>query len=145
MEFTWIWVFWQKHQARAGLAIIGILLFAIGWQGGYLTSPYYASTPIVFEEITGEDIPPSDVTSLEGLQQQGVAARKPAASEGSVAGATQGSYVASKNSTLFHHVGCPSAKRIAPANQRWFDSPEEAQKAGFSPSKCTQEYLAKNR
>lgn len=144
MDFTSLWILWQKHHAKAGIGIIIALSFLLGWQGGRITSPYYAATPIVFEEIKSEDLPPSDLASLESIKQQGVAARKPAATQAAVAGTAtqaQAAYVASKNSSLYHHISCPSAKRIAVANQRWFKSPEEAQKAGFSPSQCAQEYI----
>lgn len=145
MDFTSLWILWQKHHAKAGMVLVAVLSFLVGWQGGRITSPYYSATPIVFEEIKSADIPPSDIASLESIKQQGIVARKPTtATQPAVAGAVtqaQGSFIASKNSTLYHHISCPSAKRIAVANQRWFNNPEEAQKAGFSPSQCAQEYI----
>ncbi|MFH1461109.1 MAG: hypothetical protein ABIF84_01680 [Patescibacteria group bacterium] len=43
----------------------------------------------------------------------------------------QGKFVGSVNSNKYHWLDCPSAKKIAPENQIWFDSEEQAQTAGY--------------
>jgi hypothetical protein len=45
------------------------------------------------------------------------------------------SYVASKNSRVFHRAGCSSAKRISPENLVGYNSREEAIRAGKRPCK----------
>jgi len=45
---------------------------------------------------------------------------------------SEGKYVASKNGTKYHLPWCASAKRIKEENKIWFDSVEEAQKAGYA-------------
>ena len=46
----------------------------------------------------------------------------------------QGMVVASKNGTKYHLPSCPGAQRITEANKIWFDSIEEAKKAGYTPA-----------
>jgi len=45
-----------------------------------------------------------------------------------------GKYVASKNSTKYHAPWCSGAKRIKEENIIWFNSKEEAEKAGYTPA-----------
>jgi hypothetical protein len=40
--------------------------------------------------------------------------------------------VASKSGTKYHFLTCPGAKTIAEKNRKYFESPEAAQKAGFT-------------
>lgn len=44
----------------------------------------------------------------------------------------QGKYVASKKGTKYHLPWCPGAKQIKEENKLWFDSTEEAEKAGYA-------------
>jgi hypothetical protein len=44
----------------------------------------------------------------------------------------QGKYVASKKGTKYHLPWCPGAKQIKEENKLWFDSKEEAEKAGYT-------------
>lgn len=46
-----------------------------------------------------------------------------------------GLYVASRNGSVYYYPWCSGASNIAPQNQRWFASSQEAQKAGYHPSK----------
>jgi len=41
-------------------------------------------------------------------------------------------YVASKSSTKYHHISCPGAKQIKEENKIYFNSPQQAQAAGYS-------------
>ncbi|MFH1402142.1 MAG: hypothetical protein ABIG87_00775 [Patescibacteria group bacterium] len=45
-----------------------------------------------------------------------------------------GKYVASKNSDKYHAPWCSGAQRIKEENQIWFNSKEEAEKAGYTPA-----------
>ncbi len=53
MALETLWIAWKRHQHRLGYVLIGVLLFAAGWQLGRTTSPYYAASPIVFQEAPG--------------------------------------------------------------------------------------------
>jgi hypothetical protein len=163
MDTTSLWAFLRRHGNRLVLLPAGILIFLAGWQTGKVTSPYYAAHPIVFEERQCEEICTSsggDSEELQALQEGGrvmaeaekelseqrvVPSTEPLSSVGNVAGTStreRGQFVGSVNSDLYHAVGCPSVSRIKEENQIWFNSAEEAEAAGYSPSKCTQEKLA---
>jgi hypothetical protein len=141
MDFTSWWVIWQRYKTNVGWITSLIIAVAVGWQLGRMMSPYYASNPIVLSEVPVE----TTIAELESLKQTGIAARPNTTKQPTVAGtvtpSTDIQFVASKNSTLYHHISCPSAKRILPANLRSFKTPEEAERAGFSPSKCALEKI----
>lgn len=127
----WIWI--QKHQNKVLPAIAVIIAFGAGFQIGKVTSPYYAAHPIVFSE--GAQISPS-AAELEALISSSATPTPTVA-----AAKTEGKFVGSVNSNLYHDPACPSASRIKPANQVWFESREEAERAEYSPSACTRQKL----
>ncbi|TSC62722.1 MAG: hypothetical protein G01um101448_259 [Parcubacteria group bacterium Gr01-1014_48] len=45
-----------------------------------------------------------------------------------------GQYVASKKGTKYHFPWCGGAARISEENKIWFNSKEEAEKAGYTPA-----------
>jgi len=47
-----------------------------------------------------------------------------------------GKYIASKTGTKFHAPKCDWAKRIKKKNAVWFDSKQEAKKAGYKADSC---------
>ncbi len=47
-----------------------------------------------------------------------------------------GKYIASKTGAKFHSPKCDWAKKIKKANRVWFDSKEEARKAGYKTDDC---------
>lgn len=101
--------------------LIACLVFIAGWQTGRVMSPYYSATPIIFQDLVASSPNPSPITSSE-VQ-------------------AQGKYVASKNSSIFHDISCPTAKSIKEENRVWFASAEEAKAKGYKPSACTQKLL----
>lgn len=126
------------HAKSISTAILGALIFATGWETGKVMSPYYASTPIVFE-----DHQPAAGGGEEQLKALSASPLPTGSAQVQAATITnaQGKYVASKNSTLFHDLSCPAAKSIKPENQVWFASVDAARAAGYSPSACTQKLL----
>lgn len=165
LDFTTFWVFAQKHKYRSGQLLLALLIFAVGWQAGKVMSPYYAASPIIFEDRPCEGQASSGGTAaeLQALQEEGrqQAARKTlgddaaepaavgveetAAPNPAVAGTSaptsQKLFVGSVNSNLYHHKDCSTASRIKSENQLWFASTEEAEATGYSPSQCTREKL----
>lgn len=121
------------HAKAIRMSILGMAIFGVGWETGKVMSPYYAATPVVFE-----DHQPSAGGGEDQLKALLVS---PLPSTSSTAAQVQGKYVASKNSTLFHDSSCPSAKSIKVENQVWFASVADAKAAGYSPSACTQKLL----
>lgn len=167
MALETLWVFWKRHQHQAGYFIIGILLFAAGWQFGRVTSPYYASHPIVFQEAPGTspDANAGSVEALVALKEAGEGSAQVAAAITTSPEPSMGEsilpsstttplpppqtpppaggetpdkiYVGSKNSDLYHYKTCSSASRIKEENQIWWPTREAAEAAGYKPSKCT--------
>lgn len=140
MEFTSFWVAWQRYKANIGLCTATAVALLVGIYIGQATSPFAASTPIIFTDVPKEDIS----QSIEAVKLSGVALRPASVKQPSVAAATaspytsgSGDYIASKNSNLYHHTSCAAAKRILPANARYFKTPQEAEGVGLTPSKCT--------
>ncbi len=157
MDLSTYWAFLQRHKSKTSQLLLLLIFFAGGWQLGKVTSPYYAAHPIVFEDNACDRVG-GTTEELSALKEQGVAQREPVKEEqvaenkgvssqpspAAVAGTQIGTtkkFVGSINSDLFHDPSCGSSKRIKESNQIWFFSIEDAQKAGYSPSKCTQEKL----
>lgn len=46
-----------------------------------------------------------------------------------------GLYVASRGGSTYYFPWCSGADRILPQNQRWFQSAEDARRAGYRPAK----------
>lgn len=97
--------------------IITIILVALVFFGiGRLTAP--AKEPVKIENL--------ERAAVEDLQ---ISAEK----QGSEA-SYQGKVLGSVNSDKYHLPDCPGAKQISEKNIIWFDSPEEAEKAGYKPA-----------
>ena len=47
-----------------------------------------------------------------------------------------GLVVASRSGSVYYYPWCTGAGKILPANQRWFASESDAQKAGYTPAKA---------
>ncbi len=141
MEWADFRLFFKQHDTAIGAGIIAILIFLLGWHMGRIMSPYYASTPIVFEDRTCNACPASS-GSLQELQNDSAGNLIPTSTSdvriNDSGGLPAGLYVASKNSDLFHHYTCPSAHTIKEENQLWFATYEEAAASGRQPSSCTQ-------
>ncbi len=135
MAGTRLRMFFVKYDKAIGYSILGILLFLLGWQTGRVMSPYYASSPIVFEDRQCSVCPSSGGSSeaLQSLISSPSTSSAPLVPQND----SRGSYVGSKNSTLFHHYTCASAKTIKAANQVWFATYDAAVAAGRTPSACT--------
>lgn len=158
MDLSSYWAFYKRNQSRGGQFLFIVIALLVGWQLGRTTSPYYASSPIIFEDTACNAGAPEELTKLkeEGQAQrtkktkaQALEQNNPAPStvtKPAVAGTTDntapsGKFVGSINSDLFHDLSCSSSKRIKEANQIWFDSITDAENAGYSPSKCTKKLL----
>ncbi|MEK7499310.1 MAG: hypothetical protein AAB649_01755 [Patescibacteria group bacterium] len=137
MAFAQWKMFLVKYDKTIGLCIAALLIFFFGWQTGRIMSPYYASSQIVFEDRTCNTCP-SSVGTPESLQELKEGTKPPDVGAASGTSDSRGLYVGSKNSTLFHHYTCASAKTIKAENQVWYASYDAAVNAGRAPSACTQ-------
>lgn len=158
MDFSSYWALVNHHKSRGGQLLVVFVALVIGWQLGRITSPYYDARPIVFEDTACEAGAPEELVELknEGEEKRIEAAKKeeikeeakvseiitkPAAAGMKDSAVASGKFVGSVNSDLFHDPSCSSSKRIKDSNQVWFESVEDAEKSGYSPSKCTQKLL----
>lgn len=139
MAGTSLRMFFVKYDKAIGYSIFGILLFLLGWQAGRVMSPYYASSPIVFEDRQCS-VCPSSGGSSEALQSL-ISSPSPSSTPSVPQNDSKGVYVGSKNSALFHHYTCASAKTIKAVNQVWFATYDAAVAAGRTPSACTAKQL----
>lgn len=102
------------------LTIILVALIAFGI--GRLSVPSKEPIQIMnLEKATVEDISPYAPTDV-------------GASEDKKEVNYQGKVVGSVNSDKYHLPECPGAKQISEKNKIWFDSIEEAEKAGYKPA-----------
>ncbi len=103
----------KKRESDVILTIGIILVALISFGAGRLTAPQTNKEPIVIQ---------SPAASIE----QSLTVGKETAKQGE-----QGKFVGSVNSNKYHWPNCPWAKKIAPQNQIWFSSEEEARAAGY--------------
>lgn len=102
-----------------GIILVSLISFGVG----RLTAPQpVAPEPIVIEnaipaaELSQNEIPKEEEESGGGVASQ------------------VGKYVASISGTKYHLPDCSGAKRIKEENKVWFNSKEEAEKAGYEPA-----------
>lgn len=162
MNLATLWLLLTKRSEIMLLLIAGLVLFAAGWHLGRVMSPYYAAHPLIFQEADGSQASASsDPAALLALQDEGTdqpdqqLAAPQSTPSTAVAGTTtdtdttqaptvgegSGLFVASVNSDLYHHKDCTAWLRIKEENRVWFNTKEDAEKAGYGPSKCTTEKL----
>lgn len=104
---------------------IALLIFLTGFASfglGQLSILWSDTQPITIEDAA----PKNTATARK---------RAPAALQQAVAAfATQGTYVASKSGAAYHYPWCSGAKRIKEENKVWFETIEDAKRAGYRPA-----------
>lgn len=143
MNLTSFWVIWKRNQQRLGYVLVCLMMFAAGWQAGRVTSPYYASNPIIFQEAPSSSAGANNGSSeaLIALRDAGLNNSAPPqiAAAHTMSPSPSAMFAGSKNSNLYHHKECPNARQIKQENIIWWTTREAAEAAGYKPSKCTQE------
>lgn len=132
-------------------AIIGVILFGTGWQLGRVMSPYYASSPIIFQDMScaAPGSSPGDPEALKVLRSAGIEAKSTPASvvvkaappNASLNNEAKGLFAGSKNSNKYHDVRCTTWRSIKAENRVWFQTKAEAESKGYLPTACTKEKL----
>jgi len=113
---------WVKKNINDILLTAGIVLVAlVSFGTGQLFSSLKDSRPIIIQEPAG---PSASI-------QQSIPNIKENVNKEKVNKAEQGMFIGSINSNKYHWPNCPSAKKIAPQNQIWFNSEKEARAAGY--------------
>ena len=117
--------FIEKCKSREAYTAALIILVAFASFGlGRLSKLEETREPIKIEYPQS-----AAATRLGGGQDAAVAATLPLAET-----KTGGQLVASKSGTKYHFPWCSGAARISETNKVWFNSVEEARKAGYTPA-----------
>lgn len=99
----------------AGVVLISLMSFG----AGRLTAP----KPVAPEPII-----------IEGASRESPQSSSGEAENGGVARREMGRFVASINGTKYYLPECGGANRIKEENKIWFETREEAEKAGYGPA-----------
>lgn len=112
-----------------------ILLVGIGSFGlGRLSAIWPKKEPITFSKWN-TPLEEGNRASTGQNEAQKAPSQSPKAQTASLLEATKkGEYVASKNGTAYHFPWCPGAKQIKEENKIFFNTKEEAEKAGYKPA-----------
>jgi len=112
---------WAKENLNDIFLVIGVVFVALASFGaGQIVAFLPKSQPIIIQEPII-----SPVDSSASIEQASPKAEQEPASQKMLVG--------SVNSDKYHWPDCPSAKKISPQNQIWFDSEKEAQAADYVP------------
>jgi len=91
---------------------------------------------LIFFGIGRLSIPNKEPVLIKGLEKASVEDIKaPVIEQGSNEINYKGRVVASSKGAKYHLPNCPGAKQISEKNKIWFDSIQDAEKAGYSPAK----------
>lgn len=134
--------FFVKHENRIVLFIGVILLSFISYGIGRLGTPQ-SKEPITIQASSQDILKNSPVVKEEVKQdEKNLTIEKQSDSINSQKTKQENKvvkntslYVASKNGTKYHLPTCSGAKRIKEENKIWFESKQEAEKAGYEPAK----------
>ena len=135
-------------------------MLIIGFQAGRVTSPYYATHPIIFQEEcktanssggsaeellalknAGKEQPTEQANAVAGEDSALQPKTTPTVAGANTRQEHSGQFVGSKNSDKYHHLDCSTWKSIKEENQVWFTSREDAESKGYKPTKCTADKL----
>ncbi|MCK4387048.1 MAG: hypothetical protein KAV41_03140 [Candidatus Pacebacteria bacterium] len=121
---------------QAIFTILIIVLVAFSSFGlGRLSKIEENKTPLaIYDNATPNYNLASITQATEGGESVEVQPRLPDRQAPQVGLINGGKYVASKNSDKYHAPWCSGAKRIKEENKIWFNSKEEAEKAGYKPA-----------
>lgn len=111
----------------ATIVLVALISFGIG----RLTAP--KSEPIQIMNL--------EKASVEDIKGEQPASAKATAGEGGVS--YEGKVLGSVNSDKYHLPECPGAKQISEKNIVWFDSIQDAEKAGYKPAANCPELTSK--
>ncbi len=119
----------DRLNTRETYTVLLILVVGFGSFGlGRLSKLQEGREPVRIEQLTASVVV-SESPLLRGASESGKARVVPP--EPLVAG---GKIVASKGGTKYHFPWCSGAQRISEANKVWFNSVEDARKAGYTPA-----------
>ena len=114
-----------------------LLIFVVGFGSfglGRLSKLQNAKAPIRLQQPTVlPAVPSSGAENASAVSLSGATAMTSTTGTKNPSPAS-GQLVASKGGTKYHFPWCSGAQRISEANKIWFNSVEEARKAGYTPA-----------
>lgn len=113
----------KKSNIIAVLVLVGVIVISAGWWTVSASKGSVESSEKVYPKVELSD------SGLKGGQGEAVDGGSTSSTSGS------GRYVASKNGSKYFPEDCSSSKTIKEANKVYFNTPEEAQKAGYELAK----------
>ncbi len=122
-------VFRDRLNTKELYTVLLILVVGFGSFGlGRLSKLQESKEPIRIEQLTASAVVSESPLVKGATESVGVRAvsAEPLASGGKV--------VASKGGTKYHFPWCSGAQRISEGNKVWFNSTDEARKAGYTPA-----------
>ncbi|MDF1498273.1 MAG: hypothetical protein P1P85_02880 [Patescibacteria group bacterium] len=126
--------FIKQNQEKVFIFIGFFLILCVGFFSGYFYSQEQTGNRgLVFEETNQDckDLIRSEVDSIKAVSVLKNSGDDNETSESSGMNESIGSFVASKNSKIYHKVDCAIVKRIKDENKIFFNSMKEAEDRGF--------------
>lgn len=120
--------FFAANQKDIFLTAFVFLVSIASFGLGRLSAIWPMKEPIRIDQIdeVGE--------SASGLDKNAAVINFTKRSDSPVSPLSSGTYVASRNGSSYHLPTCPGAKQIKEENKVWFQTEEEARRAGFKPA-----------
>lgn len=119
--------FFKDNEADIVLVLGVILISLISFGGGWLLGKSSSSSETSFKEPIIEQISPEQLNASIGKVTE--------SKEDNIRNQKEYKFVASKNGKFYYYPWCPGVERIKEENKIYFNSKEEAEKAGYKPAK----------
>ncbi len=120
-----------KQSPHSGDLAVGVLLVSVGVGSFFLgrasTGESFVVPTSQKAEVVDAQSPESEVPASRGVQDTLRSTEVTNSQE-------SGAYVGSRNGTKYHLPWCSGAKRIKDENKIWFETKEEAERAGYTPA-----------
>lgn len=128
--------FVTAHNRELFLVILVVLLGSLSFGLGRLSILWKEKEPITVEKQQTNIAPPGEVAGAVIVAPASASKSPPPTVIRVVAPppSPNGKFVASKKGTAYHFPWCPGAKQIKEENKIWFQTKEEAVKAGYKPA-----------
>lgn len=127
----------KNNVDKMALFFGSILVFSFGFFSGYfyLIEKNNENEKVVVEEPSDQclNLIRSETASSNPVKGEGTASPDGSGNSNSASEEKKGTFVASRNSKIFHKSSCPYAQKIKEENRIWFNSEKEAEDKGYSP------------
>ena len=112
--------FWKANQRDLYLAALVFLMSTASFGLGRLSVVWPEKEPIRIDQVGEIDQNDKNETISSPLSIPSIS--------------SQGNFVASRNGSSYHLPDCPGAKQIKEENKIWFQTADEAKRAGYKPA-----------